>query len=96
MDINYEKIAEGIYNLMPEEGRMLLRIGVIPKVWMDKATEIFKDVLSNRVANNKNSLYYGMSASVLAGAIKEEVVEDFQSNLAVHLLKKGGEDGRLN
>lgn len=42
MTINHEKIAEGIFGMMPEDDKVVLRCGMIPKQWIDVCVKVFK------------------------------------------------------
>ena len=113
MNVDYKKLAQGLYDLMPDDDKSVLAFGMIPKQWNDMASDAFRKSLAEQhkkvaeallfdyesnggsFSDGKNhdvlelTMVYVSDANEVARMIKHEVVEKFERELAVELLRIG-------
>ncbi len=96
MNIDYESLADGIYNLMPNEDQAIVAFGMIPLTWMDLVTNQFKDKATKIGCKQWDIDPEDTETfAVLRDALREDLISDFQKNITVALFESAARQGRM-
>jgi hypothetical protein len=87
--INYDEIGKGFVDLLDEEEKAVLRIGMIPlKKYELLKEELFK-TLCRKLSEDKTSFLFGLDPNKLVKCLKKDFIREVEHKLSVAILNHG-------
>lgn len=81
--INFQALADGVYNMMPEDDKYIVKAGMTPKNWLDMFMKNLKEIYIR-----KN---YPKWSDILVNDgikhIKKEIISEWENAFSLALLK---------
>lgn len=96
LNINYEALGKGMYDLFDEDEQALVAFGMIPKAKMDITMEQFKDKCARlQLAQWDVPEDDTASFDLLRNHIKKDVLVAFEHDLCIAIYRAANDAGRM-
>ena len=97
MNINYESLGKGIYEILTDNHKAAVAFGMIPLEIMQSATDNFKRRCVELFCDEHGleDVSRDFIEHVKEKAIRKEVIIDFERNLTVAIMREAENQGKM-
>ncbi len=95
LNVNYDAIGQGIYDMMPENDQAVVAFGMIPLQFMELATRLTQEKLASLECEKWLIPQNDENIQRIIKGIEPGFIKEFQRSLTVSIFKAAKEAGRM-